>query len=431
MKKKLFQYSIYLSALFFILAGCKKDFTDPGGAPSDDVFASNKGLTGVAVGLQRIYTAGRASSLFNTVTANGFVSNELFLVNPGNIPELQLSTGGATVDGTNTILAGLWTSSNKIIYDADKVIANAGNLADKNYASGLIGYASILKALSLGNLAMYWEKVPDKIGTDVTFVSRSEGFNKAIASIDNALAVINATPISPTFASNIPAGVDIVNTLYALKARYSLYNGNYAQALAAANSVDLTKRSSFNFDLNTFNPIFESATSTNNVYQPLNANLGLPASLQPDPADKRIGFYTSVNPVIAPLIRINGFAATSTAPFPIYLPGEMILTKAEAYARSGDLANGLIELNKVVTKTPASDAFGVGADLPAITGPLTQAQLLEQIYRHRSIELFMSGLKLEDMRRFERPLAERKRNFFPYPFVERDNNPNTPADPGF
>ena len=41
----------------------------------------------------------------------------------------------------------------------------------------------------------------------------------------------------------------------------------------------------------------------------------------------------------------------------------------------------------------------------------------------------MSGLKLEDMRRFSRPASERTRNFMPYPFRERDNNTNTPADP--
>ena len=110
----------------------------------------------------------------------------------------------------------------------------------------------------------------------------------------------------------------------------------------------------------------------------------------------------------------------------------MTLIKSEAYARmtTPDLINALIELNKVVTKTPASDPFGVGANQP-IQVALTQAQLLDQIYRHRSIELFMSGLKLEDMRRFGRATAERKRNFFPYPFRERDNNVNTPADPAF
>jgi hypothetical protein len=66
-----------------------------------------------------------------------------------------------------------------------------------------------------------------------------------------------------------------------------------------------------------------------------------------------------------------------------------------------------------------------------LAGPFTQAQLLDQIYKQRSIELYMSGLRLEDMRRFARPNAERTRNLLPYPFLERDNNPNTPADPPF
>jgi hypothetical protein len=118
---------------------------------------------------------------------------------------------------------------------------------------------------------------------------------------------------------------------------------------------------------------------------------------------------------------------------PVYLPGEMILTKAEAYARQStpDLVNALIELNKVITKKPGNDPFGVGADLPADPGPYNQAQLLEQIYRHRAIELYMSGLRLVDNRRFNRPVSERKRSFLPYPNAEHFNNPNTPADPAF
>jgi hypothetical protein len=109
----------------------------------------------------------------------------------------------------------------------------------------------------------------------------------------------------------------------------------------------------------------------------------------------------------------------------------MTLIKAEVLARQPDLEAALVELNKVVTKTPASDPFGVGADLPPLVGPFTQEQLLEQIYKHRSIELFMSGLRLEDMRRLNRPVEERKRNFFPYPFTESDNNVNTPDSPAF
>lgn len=186
-----------------------------------------------------------------------------------------------------------------------------------------------------------------------------------------------------------------------------------------------------NYDAVSLNPIFETATSTNNVFQPVDSTFGLPVGLAPAATDRRIAFYTSINPTIAPRFRIAGFGAASATAFPVYLPGEITLIKAEVYARNNDLANALTELNKVVTKTAASDPFAVGAGLPALTGTFTQAQLLDQIYSNRCIELFMSGLKLEDMRRFGRATTERKRNLFPYPFRERDNNKNTPADPTF
>lgn len=414
-------------------ASCTKDYTNPAALPQEEVFTDARAITGAAVGLQRRYAVSRASSLFNLVTANGFVTRELFLLNAGNIPEAQLNAGGGTVDGTNTVLEGLWINSNKIIYDADRVIASAATLPDKGYASGLIGYVTIFKALSLGNMAMFWEKVPSGIGENVTFVDRMEGFRMAIAAIDQALTAINTNAISSGFLTNIPPGIDIINTLHALRARYALFSGNYTEALASANRVDLTKRSTLNFDNANLNPIFESATSSNNVFQPVDSTLGLPAGLQPDPGDRRVQFYTSISPTVAPRFRINGFGAGATTPWPIYTPGEIMLIKSEAYARQSppNLANALTELNRVVTKTPDQDPYGIGASLPPIAGPLTQAQILELIYKHRQIELFMLGLRLEDMRRFGRPLSERKRNFFPYPFRERDNNPNTPPDPSF
>jgi hypothetical protein len=110
------------------------------------------------------------------------------------------------------------------------------------------------------------------------------------------------------------------------------------------------------------------------------------------------------------------------------------LIKAESFARAGDLANAVVELNKVLTKRAANDAFGIGADLPAYAGGNTQAEILEEIYRNRCIELYMQGWKMEDLRRFGRsntPNVEKNRNLYPYPFREKDNNPNTPADPAF
>ena len=427
MKKQIIKLSIFGIAAVLLFQSCKKDYTNPNAATEEQVFSSPQGLTGVSVGLQRVYTAGRASSLYNRVTINGLVTKELSVLNQGNTGEYQLSLGGGSVDGTNSLMSGLWTSSNKIIYEADKVLEGAKALSDKGYASGLIGYASLFKALALGDLSMFWEKVPAGTGVNVSFIDRAQGFAKAITTIDDALTAINANAISSAYIANIPAGINIPNALHALKARFSLYTANYAQALAEANAASLTVKSTFNFTTVNPNPIFETHTSTNNVCAAIdNTTLGLPAGLQPDAGDKRLPFYTTT----AYNSKILGFAATSTTPWPVYLPGEMILTKAEAYARQNDLVNALVELNKVVTKTPVSDVYGVGADLPPLVG-LTQQQILDQIYKHRCIELYMSGLKLEDMRRFNRPNAERTRNLLPYPFLERDNNPNTPPDPPF
>ncbi len=429
---KKIQYIIQTTFLLGVisLTSCKKDFVNPNAPTTDQVFSSARGLVGVNIGNQRTYTLGGASVIYSVVTTNAFATNEVILMNSGNTAEFQFSKGGASVDATNTVLANAWTNANKVIYDANSVINAAAPLNDKAYASGLIAHASILKALALGSMSMLWEKVPDTIGKNVTFSDRMVGYARAIATIDNALSKISANPISASYVTDAISGIDYVNTLYALKARYALFSGKYADALAAANQVDLTKKSTFNFDAVSTNPIFTTVTSTNNVYQAIDSTLGLPAAIAPTAGDGRIAFYTSINATINPRFRIKGFYDATTTGVPVYLPSEMTLIKAEAYARSNDLTNALTELNKVVTKTAAADPFKIGAGLSASTAS-TQPTILTEIYKNRCIELYMSGLKIEDMRRFARPTTEMKRNFFPYPFKERDGNTNTPADPTF
>jgi hypothetical protein len=430
MKKILYKYQIAFLLGVISLTSCKKDFVNPNAPTTDQVFSSARGLVGVNLGAQRTYSLGGASVVYGLTTANGFVTNEVILMNAGNVAEFQFSRGGTAVDATNTILANIWTNSNKVIYDANSVLTAAEALNDKSYASGLIAHASILKALSIGSMSMLWEKVPAGIGTNVQFIDRAAGFAAAIATIDNALTKISANPISASYSAVAIPGIDYVNTLHALKARYLLFTGKYAEAITAANLVDLTKKSTFNYDAISTNPVFTTATATNNVFQVIDSTLGLPAALAPTSGDGRIAFYTSINTTVAPRYRINGFFNATTTGVPVYLPSEMTLIKAEAYARTSNLTAALTELNKVITKTAASDPFKVGAGLSASTAS-TSTEILDEIYKNRCIELYMSGLKLEDMRRFGRPLTERKRNFFPYPFRERDGNPNTPSDPSF
>src|SRR5690606_1603031 len=328
MKRNLIIYSIFLATASLGITGCVKDYADPIRATEKSVSASVAGLNGVAVGLQSRYTTGRAN-IYNTVTASGFLTKELFLLNQGNTAEFQLSVGGGTLDGSNTLTASLWSNSNKILYDTQFIISNIGVVTDKNYASGLLGYATIFRALATGSLANLWEQIPAGNGENQSFITRIEAYNRAVSEIDAALAAINANPPSSTFLSRIPAGIDIPNTLLALKARYALSAGNLPEALNAANSVDLTVTSEFRFDAINTNPIFSTVTNSNNIYQPVDNNLGLPAELLPDPADQRIPFYLSQNTTVAPLWRVGGFGKSLTGSWPVYLPGEITLIKAE------------------------------------------------------------------------------------------------------
>jgi starch-binding outer membrane protein, SusD/RagB family len=159
----------------------------------------------------------------------------------------------------------------------------------------------------------------------------------------------------------------------------------------------------------------------------------LPTGLEPVVTDGRINFY--INPISTPTaVKGAGFWDNVSKSIPVYLSGEMTLIRAEIYARNSQLPLAVTELNKVLQKTSATDSWGVAANLPAYSGTVDQASVLTEIYRNRCIELYMSGLKLEDSRRFSRlgagaAGAERNRNWYPYPESERFNNTNTPADP--
>ncbi len=420
------------------LISCKQEFVNPGAINSSDAFSTPRTLAGVAVGLQNVYSNGRTSPVYTSITAAGALTNEFKLMNAGNTDEANLFTGGAAVDNLNGIVGNMWAMNNKIIYDADNVLNGANALGDKNYASGLIAYASIYKALAIGNLCMFFEKVPSAPGTQsapASFQTRIDGFKRAVTTLTTAKAALTANAPSASFFANVPSSVDLsffTNTINALIARYSLFAGDYTNALTAANAVPMNYSGAvIAFDAVVTNPIFTTVTSSNNVYQILDSTLGLPAALVPDITDLRIPFYTSINAAVAPRYRIKGFYGATTSSIPIYMPDEMRLIKAECYVKQAtpDLTNAVTEINAVRQQLPASDPFGIGGGLSAYSGTVDAVSLTDEIYRQRCIELCMSGMRLEDNRRLGRSATERKRTFFPYPYKERDNNPNTPTDP--
>ena len=429
--------TLTLAALLTLsLGACNKEYVNPSTVRQQQAVSSSDGLIALSNGLQARYTTnGLLSVLYNSVALGGLSTRELTVLNVGNIEEFNVSQGGGVVNNANGVVRNLWTPANLVKSNADLVLAsvNPTVVTEAGTRSGIIAYAAIFRALALGQLAQFFEKAPLVTQDASPFVDRLEVLRSAVTQLEAAAAQLTTAPVSAEFNSKIIPGIDLPNTVQALIARYSLMAGDYDKALAAAARVDLTRRSVFNFDALTRNPLFDTAFSNRNLFEPTDANLGLSGALAPDPADRRLPFLVRAAPTATQNRGLGFYTANETA-IPVYLPGEILLIRAEALVRKNDLPGAITELNKVRTKTATPPTDPLGAGLPAYSGPVTAEAVLLEILRNRNIELAFLGFRLEDSRRFGRPGpgapgAERNRNFYPYPRVERENNPATPADP--
>jgi starch-binding outer membrane protein, SusD/RagB family len=426
--KNIFIKSFVLASVAMMgLSSCKEEYLNPSSASETQVVSDVDGLIALANNLPLRYSVGRQSPGYTVISTAGLTTRELTVLNAGNLDEDQLQRGGLGVDGANAVSRNLWAQLNIVKGNADLILNNLNKVTDPGIKSGLQAYASIYRALAVGTMAQFWQQVTVETATNAKFVAREEALRQAIALLEAAQTTISSTPIPAAFNSRMVTGLDIPNTINALIARYALFVGDNAKAIAAASRVTATSRSFWAFDDVTRNPIWDVAFGNVNVFQPLSLNMGLPNELAPASADKRIDFFFNSRTATNGVFRGKGFFTSNSSPMPIYLPGEMALIIAEASTRTNNLDAAVTALNGVLTKK--TDSWGIGADLPAYSGERTSAAILTEIYRNRRIELFMSGMALEDSRRFARPATERSRTWMPYPAIERSNNTNTPPDP--
>lgn len=418
-----------------LASSCELDQVNPNAATGEQVIGTREGIVALSIGLRQYYSTSGLSSviLASSTTAREMKGFATFTT------VLELEAGGADLPTANAGILNYWSAMQRVMTMCEDVIDNAPQIASLEPAllSGIMGQAYLFKAMALAELAMAFPQanITTDVSAPVQFVARPQVFAEAIRLLDLGVAAVTANPPDATFASAI-AGPDfnLVNTLYAMEARINMMAGNYQKALDNANLVDLTKTSRFAYTTQSPNPLYTLFNVTKS-YVPRD-NFGLPANLY-YAGDQRYNFYfNGIKTVVGGEVTVGltGFASSQTTPIPVYLTDEIKLIKAEAILRlNGSLVEALAQINAVRTQV-SGDPFGVNAGLPAYNGEQTTEALLLEVYKQRCAELYLSGLKWEDTRRFNRPappadLSERNRIFYPYPDQERLNNPNTPEDP--
>lgn len=410
------------------LAACDLDTTNPNSPTQETVVADAEGLMALGVGLQLRF----GTSTGNFIYSAGLLTTELGAI--GTAFSTISDAEGGTVPPNAGITGDVWNSSYRAIKTANDIIFNADNVVmPRGTRSGLLGLAYLFKAAALGELLQSFEEMPIETYNDPTpeFVDRATALAYVLALLDSAQIAYADTVPSAQFTSQVLAtGLDIPNTIIAYRARYRRLGGNWAGALAAADSVSRTVFSRLPFSAQAPNPLFNVSTGSSGVL-PRDAYRADPLEVQ------RTAFFVKDTAITGrigtPLDAWVVFAA-NTSPIPLYYPDEVLLIKAEALVKLGRLTEAQAVVDSVRTDCPGAGRVTTdpGPCLPPLAAVLTAPQLIAEIYRNRRYELFATGLRWEDLRRLGDvgATATAKRCWLPYPVGERNANPtNVPADP--
>jgi hypothetical protein len=259
--------------------------------------------------------------------------------------------------------------------------------------------------------------------------------------LESAASEIAQTAPSAFFNANIlTPGVSLPNTIHLFRARYARMSNDHAAAIAASNLV--ARIGTAALSQLTFPPpavnFYANVTTGVNIIGPRRQwRLSMQAQ------DQRWTYFvapsTTLTGRVGALLDSWSRYANAPAPLPVYFPDEALLIKAEALANQGDLAQAQAVLDSV--RTDCTGGRGLDdpkACLPPYAGPVTQADLLTDIYTQRRYELFATGLRWEDARRrgaVSGPAAApavpvaAQRCWLPYAIGDRNANTNVPADP--
>jgi hypothetical protein len=410
--------SVGAALAVFSLGACKLDISNPNAATEQGVLTSVAGLRALAVGMQ-----GRlGNSMEENIYVPGVLSGELATTSATQSTQREFqnfptASANSKIEETNVDLLDIWAKNYQTVKSANDILDNIDNLTfAPGTRAGMLGLARLHKAMAYGFLIEAFEQI--SIDGGATFVDRSAALEEILSLLASAKAEVTGTTLTTDFTGLILSpNFDLLNTIRAMQARYSLAAGSYDAALNFANEVPGTASAVITFagaDLNPFRDLFHGSKffGAISTYR-TNAEAG----------DTRVAQFTTAT-AFAALGGAFGFETNiylaDNAPIPVFTQDELTLIRAEALARLNRLPEAIAQIN--IVRARAGLSAKTAADLP------TQAAVLDEIFTQRTYSLFATGLRWADERRFGK-ISLAKVRYLPYPFTVRATNPNTPANP--
>ena len=412
--------AITAAALTVSLGACNLDVTNPNAATQEGVLTSVAGIRALAIGMQgrlgnameeNIYIPGLVSGEFGNTSATQSTQREF-----QNFPT---ASANSAIEETNVDLLDLWSKNYAVIKSANDILGNIDNLTfAPGTRAGIVALAKLDKAMAYGFLIEAFQQIPLSQEPNAPFVDRPAVLTEILSLLASARTDATGTPLTAEFTGSILSpGFDLLNTIRAMQARYSLAAGAYEAALSFANEVPATATSVIAFSTTDINPFadlfhrskFFGAISTFRT----NAEAG----------DTRVALYTTATAFAAlggaSTFETNIFP-TDPSPIPVFTQDELSLIRAEALARLNRLPEAIAQIN--IVRARAGLAPKTAADLPTLVA------VLDQIFRERTYSLFATGLHWADERRLGK-ISLAKVVYLPYPLQVRAKNTSTPANP--
>jgi starch-binding outer membrane protein, SusD/RagB family len=420
------------------VAGCSLDLVNPNAPQEGEVLRDPELILTTAVGLQSQY----ADNVLAFIRAPELVTDQWGTRQVALAADQSLVRGNP--DPTFGVVTDPFSAAYRIARSARvlQVSAPQVNLSRGNQV-GISVLAKLLQAMAIGHLTTQYERLPanyDSIGAAVlpreqvrdTVIALLESARAELAGVTDAeLLPFQQRVLNPTAGT----GINLRNTVEAMLARYYLFDGRHDDAIAAAGRVNRSVVSLLQYPNPGQNPVWQYMSALRYVgarrefFTDAQAGDARPAFW----ADRTLGATGLPDSTFD----FRAYGGARNDPYPLYLPDEMRLIQAEAYARKGMLGDAARLINEVRSEgrdattgacaTSTTEPRGCLPPLPAEALD-TEAEVFAQILYERRYELFGQGLRWEDLRRLDPFTTDAPSiDFLPFPQSECDRNPTNPC----